>query len=251
VQFLGGDPDRPVVIGRLYTEMNPPPDKLPGFKHVSGIMSESTPRLIMGGAGEPGASAPDSILGGGKPMSPEEIASEVQGNGPYAAKSPTGAIHEWPGSGIKFSDADGQQSIYLQAQKDLNITVNNAWRTIVKADRSCKVGSDDILEVGGRHVVIMKGNQTVEIKGEQYLSTSEARAEEIQGTMSLDVDKSFECTSDLDINYTAKQLLSIEAKNRIELVSKGGSIVLTKDSIVVTAADVFVQPGEGGFKKGK
>ena len=43
--FLGGDPDRPVIVGRVHNSKRPPPafshsSKLPGDKHLSGIVSK-------------------------------------------------------------------------------------------------------------------------------------------------------------------------------------------------------------------
>ena len=43
VDFLGGDPDRPVIVGRLYTNLQKTPYKLPANKTQSGWKSESTP----------------------------------------------------------------------------------------------------------------------------------------------------------------------------------------------------------------
>jgi len=252
VEFFGGDPDRPVVIGRVYTATNPPPDKLPQFKHVSGIMSESTPRMVMGGADGPATQQSTSLLGGGQTMSPSDISNEVL-NGDYKAVSPTKDMHNWSGSGIKFSDADGNQMVYIQAQRDLNITVNNCWRTIVKGNRRTKVGTDDVLEVGARHVNVIEGDQTVEIKGNQSLYVQRRRAEEIESTMSLEIGEAFSSTSKSDaINYQSKGLLSIEAKEKITIVSKGSTIELTPGQILVKAKDkTYVQPGDGGFKKSR
>ena len=42
IDFLGGDPDRPVVMGRLYTASQPVPFKLPDNKTQSGWKSNST-----------------------------------------------------------------------------------------------------------------------------------------------------------------------------------------------------------------
>ncbi|HZF51479.1 MAG TPA: type VI secretion system tip protein TssI/VgrG [Polyangiaceae bacterium] len=43
VAFLGGNPDHPVVVGRLYNSTSPVPYKLPENKTVSGWKSDSTP----------------------------------------------------------------------------------------------------------------------------------------------------------------------------------------------------------------
>jgi type VI secretion system secreted protein VgrG len=42
VQFLGGDPDRPVVTGRVYTNLQPTPYTLPDNKTQSGFRTNST-----------------------------------------------------------------------------------------------------------------------------------------------------------------------------------------------------------------
>src|SRR6185369_3912641 len=42
VDFLGGDPDRPVVVGRVYTALQPTPYTLPANKTQSGRKSNST-----------------------------------------------------------------------------------------------------------------------------------------------------------------------------------------------------------------
>jgi type VI secretion system secreted protein VgrG len=43
IDFLGGDPDRPVVVGRLYTNLQKTPYKLPDNKTQSGWQSRSSP----------------------------------------------------------------------------------------------------------------------------------------------------------------------------------------------------------------
>ncbi|WP_428649234.1 type VI secretion system Vgr family protein [Roseibium sp.] len=47
VQFLEGDPDKPIVIGTVYNADNMPPYELPGQKNKAGIKSDST----VGGGG--------------------------------------------------------------------------------------------------------------------------------------------------------------------------------------------------------
>ncbi len=48
VDFLGGDPDRPIVVGRVFTNLQKTPYKLPDNKTQSGLQSRSSP----GGGGD-------------------------------------------------------------------------------------------------------------------------------------------------------------------------------------------------------
>jgi type VI secretion system secreted protein VgrG len=43
VDFLGGDPDRPIIVGRVYTNLQKTPYSLPGSKTQSGWKSNSSP----------------------------------------------------------------------------------------------------------------------------------------------------------------------------------------------------------------
>jgi type VI secretion system secreted protein VgrG len=43
VTFLGGDPDRPVIVGALHHRAHPPPFHLPRAKTVSGVLTRSSP----------------------------------------------------------------------------------------------------------------------------------------------------------------------------------------------------------------
>ena len=54
IDFLGADPDRPIVLGRVFTTTTPPPYELPKFKMVSGLRSESYPKPKKSGAARMG-----------------------------------------------------------------------------------------------------------------------------------------------------------------------------------------------------
>jgi type VI secretion system secreted protein VgrG len=251
VEFLGGDPDRPVVIGRVYTETNPPPDKLPRFKEVSGLFSESTPRMVMGAADGGGATGGQSLLGGGTPMSSSEINGMVTQPGAFQAASPTGINHGWNGSGIKMEDSYGKEILYLQAQKDMNLVVNNCWRTVVRNNRACQVGTDDQLEVGHRSNTEIKENQNVKIGTDQFLVVKGKRMEDVRGTFTqlvgadgIQVKSTSETITIATRGYS--QVLMVESEEKIELVVGSSTIVITADSIKIQATKTGIQPAQGG-----
>jgi type VI secretion system secreted protein VgrG len=250
VEFLGGDPDRPVVIGRVYTELNPPPDKLPLYKEVSGIMSESTPRMVMGAADGGASGASSSLLGGGTPMSPGDINGAVTNQGLFQAQSPTGINHNWQGSGIKFNDRYGSELVYIQAQKDLHIVVNNCWRTVVGNNRACLVGTDDQLEVGNRYHTEIRANQTEEIGKNQMLTVKGSRGIDVRGKSEQHVggDGIHVRATDEKMTIATRhynRTVAIISDTKIALKVGSSSIVLTPGKITIDAAKVFLDPKQG------
>jgi type VI secretion system secreted protein VgrG len=203
----------------------------------------------MGAADGNGASPAGSPLGGGTPMSTGEINGYVSDMGAFKADSPTGVTHSWQGSGMKFDDNKGTQKIYMQAQKDFNIVVNDCWRTIVGNDRGCIVGTDDQLTILNVHDTSIAKDQEVTVKGNQTLSVFERRAEQVDGNLNLEVGSGgFHVESTKErINYEAKKLLMIESKQKITFKVKGSTITMEPGVITIRSADKTIfQSKEGG-----
>lgn len=251
VEFLGGDPDRPVVVGRVYTETNPPPDKLPLFKDLSGIVSESTPRLVMGAADGGPATPATSLLGDGSPMSPAQLREAVSTPGPFQAASPSGSTDQWHGSGIKFHDRYGRELVYLQAERDLNIVVNNCWRSVVRNNRACLVGTDDQLFVGNRQSTYVESNQGVRIGTDQFLRVMGQRGEEIGRTYLLEVGsgglKMQSLVSSMSLSAPSYgKTVAIRSETSIELRVHNTYILIEPAKITIQSDKVSLQPQEGG-----
>jgi type VI secretion system secreted protein VgrG len=99
VDFLDGDPDRPIVVGRVYHGANLPPYALPAEKTKSTIKSSSTP----GGGGS---------------------------------------------NELRFEDKKGSEEVFLHAQKDLTIGVENDKNQTVGHDETLSVTNDRSISVG-------------------------------------------------------------------------------------------------------
>ncbi|MBL9023183.1 MAG: type VI secretion system tip protein VgrG [Myxococcales bacterium] len=247
VSFLGGDPDRPVVVGRVYTEENPVPDPLPKYKQVTGIFSEATPRMVMGASGGyvgPMGGGPKSIHGG-TPMSSQQIASTVTQSGPFQAVSPTGTNHAWKGSGMKLDDMSGAENLYLQANKDLHMVVYNDWKTVVGNHRATKIGTDDILTVRGNQYIEIGDEQRTEVTKDVATRVERDRKEKIGKQLKQEAKKEIVFESKVgNLIIYAKKAIRLESDKTIELKVKNSVVKLTPEEIQVqSGADkVHINP---------
>ncbi len=170
VDFLGADPDRPMVVGRVYTATTPAPYSLPKNKMVSGIRSESYPRG-KGAAGQArmggGPMSHERALGGRAPIVMEaapaaDVTSSVANVGeppPYPAGGgmPVGQLGADPSqpstadaghNEITFDDTAGAEQINVHAAHD--------YHRIVQHDSFVTVKHDDFLTVEHNKTDVIK-----------------------------------------------------------------------------------------------
>lgn len=116
VSFLDGNPDRPLIISRVYNATNPPPWKLPENATQSGILSRST-------------------------------------RGSYGTAN-----------AIRFEDKQGAEELWLQAEKDMKVVVEDAQATqVLGGDRTITVAKGDqktTVSVGNLLDTVTQGNTT-------------------------------------------------------------------------------------------
>ncbi len=116
VEFLEGDPDRPIITGRVYNGTNTPPYGLPANKTQSGIKSRSS----KGGSGD--------------------------------------NFNE-----IRFEDKQGEEQVYVHAEKNQDNVVENDESTSVGHDRSEDIGNDETISIGHDRTETVGNNETIAI----------------------------------------------------------------------------------------
>jgi type VI secretion system secreted protein VgrG len=261
VEFLGGDPDRPVVMGRVYTALQGLHNKLPQHKTVSGFMSESSPRMVMGGS-----------VGLGLEML-KKLGELVSGSGDSATPSPNGMTHLAKGNAWLNDDLAGQEKLFVQAEKDMSCVVKNNSNTNIGKNRGTTVLGNDWLHVEGtqtetidqdktvtvhkNHTETVDHNQTITVHQSQALTVDQNQTitvkadmtESITGKKTQSVGKGIQVTTDGAYTLKAKYGIVLDSDQQITLRVKGSTIVITEDKITVQSADqVHINPEKGAIQ---
>ena len=111
VDFINGDPDYPIITGRVYNAAKMPPWTLPENATQMGIYSRSTP------------------------------------DGHYRMANI-----------LRFEDKTDNEEIYLHAQKDQNIKVENNYSKRIDVNKIESIGHNKGIEVANNHYEVIGGN---------------------------------------------------------------------------------------------
>ena len=150
VQFLEGNPDRPMITGSVFNEDNLPPWDLPANATQSGILSRSST----------GAS-PDNA------------------------------------NAVRFEDKRGAEEVWIHAEKDQRIEVENNESHSVGVDRSKTVGSNESVtigqnrteNVGATETISIGTDRTESVGSNETISIGANRTETVSGNESITIQK--------------------------------------------------------------
>jgi len=220
VSFMEGDPDRPVITGRVYNADQMPPYTLPDYQTRSTFMSRSS-------------------KGGGSSNYNE----------------------------LRFEDLKGQEQIFMNAEKDMDLRVENDSREyiganrhlIVTANQQEKVNAEKHLQVTGNHnekiggnlSLQVTGNQMEKVTGNKSLSVTGNQNESITGNVSLSVTggKNDSITmgyamSAMSIHLTGEAGIVIECPAGITLKAGASSVDISPGGVYITGTPMaFINSG--------
>jgi type VI secretion system secreted protein VgrG len=182
VSFLEGDPDQPIITGRVYNGDNMPPYELPANKTQSGIKTRSS----KGGA---------------------------------AAN-----FNE-----IRFEDKKGSEQLFIHAEKNQDIEVENDETHWVGHDRKKTIDNDELTLVKGNRgetvekneSITIKGNRTETVEKDESISITKNRAEDVCENENVTIGKNQSLTVEKN------QTLNVR-DNRTADVGKDENITIGK-----------------------
>jgi type VI secretion system secreted protein VgrG len=178
VDFLEGDPDRPIVVGRVYNASNMPPYGLPGNQTQSGVMSRSTK--------------------GGNAANANEIRFEdrkgseqffIQAEKDLEAlvkndESVTVGANRSESIGADDALSVGHNRT-VKVQANETITIAGDETVSILGNQALSVGANDTMTVAGSQSLSVTGSQSVTVTGSQSLTVSGSRSEQVLGAETI------------------------------------------------------------------
>lgn len=170
IDFLEGDPDRPLIVGRVYHGANVPPYALPANKTLSTMKSNSSP----GGNGFNEFRFEDK-------KGQEEIYLHGQKNWTIRILND------------KDQNIGHDENLHVQNDREVLIgqdqtsTIGRDFVTNAGRDTSVTVGRNQEVQVGANQSVSVAVNRTEDVGADQSTSIGGNRSESIGGASSLDV----------------------------------------------------------------
>jgi len=212
VEFINGDPDQPIVTGRVYNGDNAVPYDLPGNATQSGIKSRSSH--------------------GGNTSNFNEIRMEDK-----------------KGSEELFIHAERNHTLVTKADRsesvghDRSLTVGNDKTESVGANRTLTVNGNKTETIEADKTIKVKGNFTETINGSSNIEILQGNASQgvKDGTMTLTSKKKLTIDSNANMELHSDTDMQLESDTKLTLKVGDSRIVMTPGKIEISAAVVEIK----------
>jgi type VI secretion system secreted protein VgrG len=219
VDFLEGDPDRPIITGRVYHGTNMPPYSLPGEKTKSTIKSDSS--LGSGGSNE---------IRFEDKKDEEEVYLHGQ--------------KDWT---IVIENNKNQT-----VGNNESLSVGNNRTKTVGADQSETIGSNKTIQVGTNHTETIGANMSLTVGSNKTETVSINSAETIGAAKELTIGAAYQVTVGAAMNETVGAAKAEEVgASSSESVGGNKAISAGKDVAVQSGGKMAFQAGDDFTVKGK
>ncbi len=232
VQFLDGNPDRPLVVGCVYNGVNTPPLELPDEKTRSTIRSNSSP----GGDGynelrfEDAAGSEEIFLHAQRDLT-EVIKHEHS--------TSVGSDQSNSVSGSQTESVSKEQSLSVGGSRSKNVGKDES--TAIAGNRSEQVGKDETITIQGKRTETVEKDETLTIQG--------ARAQTVQKKESIELQDDRETTVAKNDKLGVKQNLEITVDQKYELSQGATHLTLTQNHVELNAGSyILLQHGPASIE---
>ncbi|MFM9971955.1 MAG: type VI secretion system Vgr family protein [Burkholderiales bacterium] len=202
VDFLDGDPDQPIITGRVYNAEQMPPWDLPANATQSGILSRSSK-----GAGVPNANA----IRMEDKKGAEQMWIHAEKNQDIEVENDE---THWVGHDRKKTIDHDETTL---VKHDRTETVNNNETITIGVNRVESVGSNETISIGSNRTETVGANETITIGSNRTISvgSSETATVALQRTHSVGVNETISVGAAQEITVGAAQAITVGAVQAI------------------------------------
>jgi type VI secretion system secreted protein VgrG len=136
---------------------------------------------------------------------------------------------------LRFEDKAGSEEIFMQAQKDMNVTVLNNLTTTVTNARSTTVSKKDdtlVVDQGNRSISVNTGNETHSVKGKRDLTITGNESHTNSADFTQNVSGNFTLKVSGNISIQASGSVSIQSGTSLDV--QAGTALTNKSGTSLT-----------------
>jgi type VI secretion system secreted protein VgrG len=250
VEFLEGDPDRPIITGRVYHGTNLPPYKLPAEKTKSTIKSDST----KGGGGsnelrfEDLKGKEEIYLHGQKDWT---IKIENDKNQDIGHDETLHVGNDRTKNVDKNQTETIGENKTISVGKDHSESIGGSASITVDKDLSLTVGKSRTESIGTNHSETIGSNSDITVGKNQSINVGEKQTESIGKDYELTVGANNKISIDKDLSITVGKNTVINSGDSLTLKCGSASIVMKKNgAIQIEGKDINIKASGNIVMKG-
>jgi type VI secretion system secreted protein VgrG len=234
VHFLEGDPDKPIITGRVYNGANMPPYDLPANKTQSGIKSRSS---------KDGTPANCNEIRMEDKKGEEQLLIHAEKNQDIEVENDE---THWVGHDRKKT-VDNDETTLVQGSRTETVKKNES--ITINGDRTEKVDKNETIAIKKDRKESVSENETVLIGKDQKLTVDGNRTRDvgkdekvtITGGQQLKIDKTRKTNVAQDDQLRVGKKYVLDAGDQITLQTGSASIVMKKDgTITIKGKDITI-----------
>ena len=223
VDFLEGDPDQPLITGRVYNAEQMPPWELPANATQSGVLTRSSKGGAYGNA---------NALRFEDKKGAEQLWLHAEKNQDIEVENDE---THWVGHDRKKT-IDHDETTHVK--HDRTETVDNNEKITIGVDRSETVGANETISVGANRTETVGANESISIGANRSISVagSETATVALQRTHAVGVNETIAVGGAQEIAIGAAQVVAVGAMQSITVGANQSTNVGAAQSTTVGAA---------------
>ena len=217
VDFLEGDPDQPIIVGRVYNAEQVVPYALPANQTQSGTKSRS------------------SKGGGGEDFNEIRFEDKL-GHEQLFIHAQKDELHEVEHDRTRTVGNDETVSV----GHDQSVTVANDQSISVGKNRSRDVGDDETVSIGKNQNISVGTSRTEDVGKDESISIGANRTESVAKDESIDIGKN----RNLNIG---KNLEVVVGENRTTNIGKDDALSVGKKLVITAGDEITLKTGSASI----